>query len=442
MNKVQSGFTIIEILVTIFIIGTVIVGLFGLFVLSMRLTQESERRVVAVSLANERAEMIRNLPYASVGTAGGIPSGAIAQSETITRNNTPYQVTTDIRYVDDPYDGTATGNPPDLVNTDYKQARVQVSWSTQVGTRPVLLLLTVAPPGIEGGEAAGTLIFHAIDANAAPVAQATVMLDNAAVSPAVHITTYTDDAGMVVLPGLPASNLKYVLTVTKNGYTSEQTLAQTTSFFPDAAHTHLTAIAGQITNKTFVIDHTATLNVHTQNPEPSPLGSLTYHLKGTKSNGLDAEQKPVLLVDSEATTNASGVSAQTPLAWDAYDVTVDGAATGYDIKETSAILPVTLNPGNNLDLTVNLVPHVPISLQASVISPTNQPVDNATVTLSGGSYSRALGTGAWGQVFFDDVPASGDYTLLVDAPNYTSLSQTVSVAATTRTKVQLTPAGP
>src|SRR3989344_1301397 len=116
----MTGFTLIELLIATFIIGTVIVGVFGLFVLGLRSGQEGERRIVGTALANERAEMIRNLPYASVGTVNGIPAGSIPQTETIVRNNNSYTVKTDIRYIDDPFDGTAGGVPHDTLNTDYK----------------------------------------------------------------------------------------------------------------------------------------------------------------------------------------------------------------------------------------------------------------------------------------------------------------------------------
>ncbi len=440
MTGARSGFTIIEVLIAMFLIGTVVVSLFGLFVLGIRLTQESERRVVAVALANERAEMIRNLPYASVGTSGGIPGGSLTQNEVVTRNHVPYTVVTDVRYIDDAYDGTATSNPPDLLNTDYKQARVAVSWNSSVHTKPVLLLLTIAPPGIEGGQDAGTLVFRVLDANAGPVPGAAVTLDNTAVNPQIHIATQTDAAGTLVLPGLPPANTSYKLEVTKTGYTAEQTLDQTVSFNPDAAHSHLTALVGQITAKTFIIDKTAILTVHTVNLQGVAISAITYHLKGTKSQGTDAQQVPVVLVDSDFLTNASGLFNHAAMVWDSYDITINGQATGYDIKETSTVLPVVLNPQDNLDVQVTLVPHVPFSLQATIVSPTNAPVDNATVTLTQGNYTSNLGTGVVGQVFFADVPGNGNFTLTVDAPGFAPYSQTVTVAGTTRVKALLTPA--
>lgn len=427
----SRGFTIIELLIATFIIGTVVTGLFGLFVLSLRSSQEGERRVVAVALANERAEMIRNLPYQNVGTVGGVPAGGIITQETINRNNVNYAVRTDIRYVDDPYDGVAGGNPNDLLNTDYKRARVEVSWSGPNPAKPILLIADVAPPGIEGGEAAGTLFFQALDAGGAAIAGATVGLVNASVNPAINITTQTDDNGLVVLPGLPEASESYALTVAKTGYISEQTYDATANFTPDSDHAHLTMLTGQLTPKTFVIDHPATLNISSQ-------PNIAYHLQGTKTIGTDSVGALVYVVDADGATNAAGQSNHADLVWDAYDLTIDGVATGYDIKETSQILPVTLNPGDNLDLAVTLVPHTPISLQVSVVNATVQPVDNAIVNLAGNSLNETLGTGPVGQVFFDDLPINGDYTLTIDAPGYAQAVTSVTVTDTSRSKITVT----
>ncbi|MCH7859981.1 MAG: hypothetical protein IID14_09860 [Candidatus Marinimicrobia bacterium] len=159
--------------------------------------------------------MIRNLPYLNVGTVeavGGEPAGTIPQVIVITRNGQPYTVRTDIRYIDDPFDGEGgisedsvftichipPGNPEnpttlvdvpaalldahiahgdthgpcegqeppgdDLLDTDYKQVRIEVSWPSHNEIRPVLILTFVAPPGVEGGELGGTLDFQALNA--------------------------------------------------------------------------------------------------------------------------------------------------------------------------------------------------------------------------------------------------------------------------------------
>ncbi len=285
------GFTLIELLIATFVIGTTVVGLFGLFMLSLRSAHEGERRVAALALANERFEMVRNLPYAAVGTQGGLPAGPILQREEVLRNGVTYVVRTDIRYVDDQYDGTAGGSsdedeqitichhPPggqprtltigasswpahqahgdtegsceggpgtgsgDAYNADYKQVRVEVSWPSPYAPKPVLLISFIVPDGVEGSESGGTLDFQALDASGAGVSPATVRLINDATSPAIDLTTQTNEEGRVVLPGLPPSAGTYELAVSGEGYTTEQTYAATDDFLPDTDHAHLSALA-------------------------------------------------------------------------------------------------------------------------------------------------------------------------------------------------------
>lgn len=437
----EQGFGIIEVLITAFIIGVVVTGLFGLFILAMRSAQESERRVVAVALANERAEMIRNLPYADVGTTGGIPSGSIAQQETIERNSLSYTVKTDIRYVDDPFDGTAGGSPPDLVNTDYKQARIEVMWSSNIPTQPVLLITKIAPPGIEGGDVAGTLIFQAVDANGSGIDDASVTLTNEALNPDINITTQTNAEGKVIIPGLPVAAESYELTVSKTGYNQEQTYDKTATFFPDADHSHLTAIAGQLTNKTFQIAQAGSIIMHFVNEADEPMPNIAYTFKGNKTIGTDNQGNTIYVVDKTGSTNASGQAQYTDLRWDTYQLTVDGQATGYDIKETSKTLPFSLSPDEDADVKVVLVEHTPLSLHVTVANSDGEPVDNATVHVTGTGYDQSLGTGIYGQVFFTTLSSLGNYTVDISAPGYDSINQVVPIDGTERLTFVLNASG-
>ncbi|MEX2055006.1 MAG: carboxypeptidase regulatory-like domain-containing protein [Candidatus Andersenbacteria bacterium] len=484
----QSGFTILELLIATFIIAVVVTGLFGFFVLSLRSTQEAERRVVATALGNERAEMIRNLPYELVGTVGGIPSGNIAQEETITRNGTTYTVRTDIRYIDDPFDGVAggssgggcieichspPGNPdsentlcvpqsalnshfahgdtngpcegqpapgPDLINADYKQARIEVAWSSPQPVRPLLLVMQISPAGVEGSESAGTLDFLVLNAAGQGVASAAVRLVNPVADPPIDVTTNTNSEGRVVLPGLPVSTESYQIIVSKTGYTSEQTYSSSATFTPDTDHAHLSMLAGQITSKTFSIDQISVLNITTQDEEAATLPGITYILKGTKTIGVDDDDLPVYLVDETEVTDSSGEFSHATLPWDAYEFDINEVATNYDIKETSSLLPLQLNPAQTVDLVVTLVPHTDISLHVSVVTPAGVPVDNATVEIAQApSFNDISVTGSVGQVFFADLPSSGDYQITIDAPGHQQYTGTVSISGTTRTTLQLAP---
>ena len=436
----NNGFTIIELLITTFIIGTVVTGLFGLFVLNLRGAHGGELRVAGIALANEQLDLMRNLPYDDGGTSGGVPAGALTPLETVTRNGVPYTVSTDIRYVDDPFDGVA---PLDTVNTDYKQARVSVTWPHQYNVSPVLLITHIAPPGLEGGANQGTLDFATIDASGQPVQQALVALVNEAVNPAISINTHTDDAGQVVLPGLPVQAGGYELAVTKAGYTTAQTLDQTATFFPDPDYVHLSMIDGARTEKTFFIDHVSSLTVTVEEDGTSggPVAGVAYTLQGTKRIGVDDQGAVVYQVAETVTTNSQGEGSHSDIVWDVYDLTIDGGATGFDIKESSIPLPLSLNPADERELTVTVVPHTESSVHVTVLDEHQAPVTDATVQLTDGAgYDESQDTGAVGQVHFPDLPNDGSYTLAIDAPGFTSSQQEATVAGATRVSVELTPA--
>lgn len=500
------GFTLLELVIAAFVIAVVFTGLFGLLLLTMRSAHDAERRVVAVALANERVELVRNLPYVQVGTVGGVPAGPLLQSESVERNGTTYAVRTDIRYVDDLFDGAVGGrveedeqmtichHPPgggapqtlvigasawpahqahgdtagsceggpgtgtgDEYNADYKQVRVEVSWVSPYAPKPVLLITYVVPDGVEGGEVGGTLDFQALNAAGAGVSPATVRLVNEAAAPAIDLTTQTNAEGRVVLPGLPPASGAYELSVSRSGYTGEQTYDTTASFIPDADHVHLTIIGGEVTSKTFFIDEVSSLELsfeeggtsaqdfcgegpgqgQGQGQGNTKLSGIAYELRGTKTIGTDGAGEPVYVVDEAGVSGANGRSTHEELVWDGYDMAIDGAAVGCDIKETSVPLAMLVAAGEEAELTVRLVRHTAVSLQVAVVDASGAPIDNATVHLAAGGYDETLATGVWGQVLFADLPAEGEYTLEVAAPGYTDFVDALSVAGTSRTRVLL-----
>ena len=382
-----KGFTLIEILIAVFVLAIIVVGLFGFVVLILKSTHEGQRRIIATGLANEKMEMVRNLSYDSVGTVGGIPAGPIVQSEQVSRNGSTYTVNTDIRYIDDPFDGTVTDSPPDLLNTDYKQVRVEVSWTSTLSDRPVLLITQITPRGIEGGDSLGTLIFQALNAAGTGVAGATVHLVNSTVNPAVNLTTSTNDDGRVIIPGLTPSSGTYQITVTKDGYTTEQTYTASSTFIPDVDHSHINALAGELTNKTFVIDGVSSVVIQTVNDVDVAIGNIAYTITGTKKIGTDDLGETVYLFAHEDTTDAVGQFQYEDVTWDTYSFVIDGLTTGYDIKETSMPLPLVVAPATESTLTAILVPHEELTLHTTILDIANAPIVNAAVHVTGASYN-------------------------------------------------------
>jgi prepilin-type N-terminal cleavage/methylation domain-containing protein len=418
----NKGYTLIEVVIAAFILGTIVVGLFSLITLTLRASHDGQRKIVATALANEKMEQVRNLPYNSVGTSGGIPFGTIPQSQQIVRNGDTYTVATDIRYIDDSYDGTASSTPRDTVNTDYKQVRVEVSWVSNIPSRSVLLITDIVPSGIEGGDSLGTLIFQALNSAGVGVANATVNLTNSSVSPAINLTTTTNSTGQIVVPGLPVSAGTYQVSVTKSGYTTSSA-----SFTPDVDHSALTAIAGDVTNKTFAIDTASSLTIKTVDATNTVLPNIAYSITGTKKIGTNATNQPVYLFSHQDSTDASGSLSYQGVVWDSYVFAIDGAVTGYDIQETSSVLPLVIAPGTDTTLAVILAPHTPLSLHMYVVDASNNPVVGAAVAISLGGFNQTLTTGTTGQVFFSNLATGGDYSAAITASGYQAYTSTVTV---------------
>lgn len=485
-RKSEQGFTLIEVLITTFVIGVVVTGMFGLLIATLRSVQVGERRIVAVALANERMEMVRNLPYVNVGTQDGVPAGAIAQDETIERNGQDYRVKTEIRYVDDEYDGQVTSpsqeeekvtichktpgtsNEKTLIigasaldahlahgdftgpcggsgegteegdeyNADYKQVRVEVSWPDQLNAKPVRLITYVVPDGVEGGELGGTLDLSVTDADGLGVEGVDVQINNDTLDPIVAISTQTNAEGHLVLPALPEAANSYQLVVSKSGYTTQETYDSTDNFFPSSEYSHISMLIRQVTEKTVNIDRVAKLSVLTQDEDNDVLGDITYNIHGTKVIGQDADSNPVFKVDETSTTNASGIYQHEDLEWDKYDIVIDGVATGYDIAEANPPLPVALAPGDDVAVVLRLAVHNGSSLLVTVLDTDGAAVNNATITITDPSGSIEGATGDTGQAYFNGL-SDADYTMVVNAPGYALYEQTVMVEGVTRVSIQM-----
>jgi len=270
----NKGLTLIEILVATLVLGVVSIGLFGLFSFTLKIINENRGRTGAVALAEQRLEMIRNLPYSDVGTIGGIPQGTVAGSENVIRNNFNYTVNAYIYYIDDPFDGLI-GEPEETLNTDYKKVQVAAAWTSGFGQRSVVLSTIVAPKGIETTAGGGTLKINVFDALGDPVSAANVHVENDQVDPVISADYQTGENGILILPGAPESIENYSVTVTKAGYSVDQTcpqeIGEPNPICPvdiensNPTKPHLTVLEGQLTEEGFSIDLTGTLNIYTIN---------------------------------------------------------------------------------------------------------------------------------------------------------------------------------
>ena len=260
----KRGVTLVDTLVGVAIMALVFVGIASAFQLSVKIVTNNKARAGAIALADQRMEYIRSLAYSAVGTVGGIPTGLIPQTETVTFNGVKYTRRTYIEYDDDPKDGTGAADTNGIVE-DYKSVKVQVLWTEKRTPYNVTLVTRVSPTtGLETNVPGGTLMIYSVNSLGTALPGASVTIVNAGASPAVNISTFTDASGTASVLGAPSAS-GYQITVTSPGDSTAQTYsvtAQNTNPNPG----NLTVTNNHTTSATFAIDvlGTKTINTWTQ----------------------------------------------------------------------------------------------------------------------------------------------------------------------------------
>ena len=257
------GVTLIDALVGSALVLVIFMALIGLLRSSLLIASLAKAKAGATAVADNQMEYARSLPYDSVGTVSGIPSGIIPQYSTTTQNGISYGVRVFIEYVDDPADGSGAADT-NSITTDYKRVKVAVTYTVRGVLREIDMVSTYAPPSIETTTNGGTLKVVVVNASGVAVPGATVRVVNASTSPTVDVSTFSDSTGIVLLGGA-ATSTEYQIFVTKNGYSSAQTYARdTTNQNPTPGF--LTVVKNQTTASTFVIDVLSSLTLKTYYP--------------------------------------------------------------------------------------------------------------------------------------------------------------------------------
>ncbi len=258
--RTSRGISLIEALIVASLVSLFFGGLFSGLVYSLELVRTSKAKLSALSVATDQVEYIRSLAYDSVGTIAGIPPGAIPQVSTTTLNNIDFTVRTLVSYIDDDADGLGVSDS-NSITTDYKQAKVIVSWIQNETLQEVFLITNVIPRSIETDVGGGTLRVNVFDANVNPLPGVQVQLINATMTPAINVTRTTDSAGSVLFGGAPAGS-EYEIYVSGTGYSSDQTYRATTSLpFPNVQP--VSVVEADISTVNFFIDELSAVDITT-----------------------------------------------------------------------------------------------------------------------------------------------------------------------------------
>lgn len=299
--KNHKGVTYVEVLVGTALFLVIAISVYSLFSISLRWITSMKARVEAVSIANEQVEIIRNMPYDDIKTTSGwVPPGPIPSNQTVTRGGINFQVNIVVSYVNDTFDGTSLASvPPDTYPWDYKRVEVKVNWPGLVGNKkPVLFNTIVAPKGLEGMTAGkGGIWIRVFDASGNGVVAANVHAENTNLDPDYIIDTSSDSNGNVFLTDLDPDTQNYEVSVTKVGYSSEQTYSVqdlTDLGYPGSIPEKypLSVIVGQVTEESFAIDLLSNLTINTVNE------NIPAEFRVNSDVGSNEQSVPHLAVDS------------------------------------------------------------------------------------------------------------------------------------------------
>lgn len=443
-----TGITIIEALVVLFIFALITVAFYSVFSLGMNYIAESKNRLGAIALVSEKMEIIRNLKYDDIGIQGGIPSGNILADEDVVENGKSYHVKSFAQYIDDSFDGNYPG---DLVPNDYKRIKVTVSWAGARGGGEVSSVSRFVPPGMEVAAGDGILSINVIDSQGQPVAQSDVSIINGDVSPAVNISSKTDDDGNLIFPGASASIQKYQVGVSKSGYESVSTVDPTTIIDYSPIDTNASVIAGAVNMKTIVQDKISNLEILSVDADDAAIPNVSFDIQGGRNLGprIVLPNDPYYnLQETNRQTDGSGKKDYNSLSPGQYEFSNSGSISGYtligisDISGFESGPPVkyiySLPAGEDKTVKIKYADNNADSLLVKVVrADDGSLVSGASVKLidgTGGSSTEM--TLADGVAFFKAV--AGTYTLEITAGGFNNYSESVDIDKLTNKQADLT----
>ncbi len=140
----KRGFSIVEALIGIALVSIVFAGIFGAYRLGVKMVWLNKAKVGASAIAAGHVELIRGLPYESVGLKNAVlPNAAGILDATVleTAGGVQYTTTISAVYAVDAADGMGMS---DSCNWDYKKISVKTAWN---GDYPgeVVFLTDIAP---------------------------------------------------------------------------------------------------------------------------------------------------------------------------------------------------------------------------------------------------------------------------------------------------------
>lgn len=349
-----KAFTLIEVLVSLTVISMVATVLVSGYYAAYKSVDLATAKTLAVNLANEKMEFLKNLSYDDLATQHGTiyPAGNILDNEEIVREGINYNVHISISYVDDLFDGNAAGTvadkPVDIYPYDYKKIEVTVGKADK-DSQLAKITSNMAAKAAETPSNTGILYLCIIDSLHQPVPEATVKITNSNLSPIVSIETITGADGCVVLPKLPEdTHNQYHIEVTKGDFSTDMTYPRTPQN-PNALQPDANIIIQKVTNLTLTIDRNSTMRISFVNQNGEPVPNVTFTLEGMKKTYTNPDTFKYSKIHA---TDETGSILLDKMEFDQYKI--KDLAGGYFVVSTIPMQEINLAAGANLEVTAIL----------------------------------------------------------------------------------------
>jgi prepilin-type N-terminal cleavage/methylation domain-containing protein len=369
----QSGYTLVELMVAVFVLGVVAISILQLFTALVSSSLLMKRKSVALTLATNQMEYLKSLPYNNLAVAGGSIPTATPLPATFTRtvNGVVYTVRTSISYVDDAFDGCGSyptqqlrelycrNFPPPAAVTatdnnaaDYKVINVSV-------TDPTGKILSdvdtqIAARVAETASNTGAIFVTVIDEDGNPVQGANVLITNATSSPAVNVNDNTDVNGVALFYGMPpdTTNYDYNITASLSGYSTLNTIPPTGSLQP--FYPNQQVITQQSSSLTMQIKRMGqhSMVVEATDVSGNPISNARIYAKGGYKRYNSATNTTYYFdnltpTDSRPTTDATGQAAFSNLVPGTYIFCGDAGATSCTVGGTTHYLAAAIPYAGN-----------------------------------------------------------------------------------------------
>ena len=257
------GISLVEVLIVSALITLVFGALISSFSYSVNLINNTEAKLSALSIANDRMEYIRSLPYADVGVIAGDPAGNIPQTSTTTLNGIEFIERVRIDWINDPGDDVA-GIDGNGIIFDYKKVRLEYTWNRGGATSSVVLLSNIVPRSIETTTGGGTARIIVIDSEAGLLPGASVRLYGSSSTFPYDVTNFTNYNGEALFNVRADSGYQVEVTANISGdqYSTDQTYEATTTN-PNPSVSPFTVLEADVSTLTFQIDELSDLDINT-----------------------------------------------------------------------------------------------------------------------------------------------------------------------------------